>query len=468
MSNTYTIATMEIPATMHAAILRRLQEADYVHAIGDDGLLDLSGIGLQACPGTNAWWQRSSDWHPATTQACLEQMEDMREDWSQLAKLLGFATFTDPEKIFSAVRALTAWPPQAILDGEELRRAVGVVAVVGQIEGNDVVRRESVLDVIDRRIPEVIDGQLPSPKTPEQRRWFMAGASAVAGGRAFVNAGDSEQQFIADNDDDTAALQVARQFTSENEPRKRAELQVAIIGAMKCARASQERAAPHAGAADPDTLPIAVNCRRFGYVLDAIRLNLGSIESSAKHLSPRNDDDRLRLANMHHEVTHAQQLLQAAGYVLHELLTGTSVPSSLQYFAPEYYTFDGVGLVHFSRVPPADWPQWATDAYQRMGGGQSLYDDLLAVLDAKNHTSARANIGGMRGRIVSLQSQLADSERRVVDAQRLAWALVEAAGGSVELAQSVIATTDWSGKKLEQLQVPAGGIRFTSRGDAGR
>jgi len=466
MSNTHThtIATMEIPAAMHAAILRRLQEADYVHAIGDDGLLDLSGIGLQACPGTNAWWQRSSDWHPATTQACLEQMEDMREDWSQLAKLLGFATFTDPEQIFSAVRALTAWPPQAILDGEELRRAVGVVGVVGQFDGHDVVMRNSVLDVIDRRIPKAVDGQLPSPKTAEQRRWFMAGASAVATGRAFVNAGDSERQFIADSDDDTAALQVATQFTSENEPRKRAELQVAIIAALQRARASQERGLYHVA----DTLPIAVNARRLGHCLEVIRLNLGSIESSARHLVPGNNDDRLRLANMQHEVTHAQQVLKSVEEIVCELLTGTKVPPAFDYFAPEYYTHDGAGLVHFSRVPPAEWPEWATEALQRMGGGTSLYDDLLAVLQAKDHTTARANIGGMRGRIVSLQSQLEDSGRRLVDAQRLAWALVDAAGGSVELGQSVLATTDWRGKKLQQLQVPTGGVRFTSTQDTPR
>lgn len=41
-------------------------------------------------------------------------------------------------------------PAQAV-DLEELRRAVCVVGVVGQIDGHDVVRRNSVLDVIDSK-----------------------------------------------------------------------------------------------------------------------------------------------------------------------------------------------------------------------------------------------------------------------------------------------------------------------------
>jgi hypothetical protein len=38
------------------------------------------------------------------------------------------------------------------LDGQELRRAVAQIGVVGQIDGHDVVRRLSVLDIIDRRV----------------------------------------------------------------------------------------------------------------------------------------------------------------------------------------------------------------------------------------------------------------------------------------------------------------------------
>lgn len=46
---------------------------------------------------------------------------------------------------------LYAVPPTQAVDLDELRRAVCVVGVVGQIDGHDVVRRNSVLDVIDTR-----------------------------------------------------------------------------------------------------------------------------------------------------------------------------------------------------------------------------------------------------------------------------------------------------------------------------
>lgn len=293
------------------------------------------------------------------------------------------------------------------------------------------------------------------PENGEQRRWFMAGASAVATGRAFVNAGDSEQQFIADGAAELPEWMLTGRAKVDGH---------AVDWVGKDALQDSHGI----GYSDTDQLPFAVNGRRIGFCLEAIRLNLGSIESSARHLSPSNDDDRLRVANMQHETRHAQQLLQGAVDVLRELLTGTNVPPAFDYFAPEYYTHDGAGLVNFTRVPPAEWPEWATDALKRMGGYVSLYDDLLAVLEAKDHATARANIGGMRGRIVSLQFQLNESERRVVDAQRLAWALVDAAGGSVELGRSVLGTTDWRGKKLQQLQVPTGGVRFTSTQDTPR
>lgn len=51
-----------------------------------------------------------------------------------------------------------ALPAQAV-DLEELRRAVCVVGVVGQIDGHDVVRRNSVLDVIDTRRQRLADSQ---------------------------------------------------------------------------------------------------------------------------------------------------------------------------------------------------------------------------------------------------------------------------------------------------------------------
>lgn len=45
------------------------------------------------------------------------------------------------------------------VDLDELRRAVCVVGVVGQIDGHDVVRRNSVLDVIDVRRQRKVDSQ---------------------------------------------------------------------------------------------------------------------------------------------------------------------------------------------------------------------------------------------------------------------------------------------------------------------
>lgn len=47
--------------------------------------------------------------------------------------------------------ALASAPPQAEHPVEELRRAVAAIGVVGQVDGHDVVRRLSVLDIIDRR-----------------------------------------------------------------------------------------------------------------------------------------------------------------------------------------------------------------------------------------------------------------------------------------------------------------------------
>lgn len=41
------------------------------------------------------------------------------------------------------------------MDVQETRRAVAAIAVVGQIEGHDVIRRASVLDIIQRRESEL-------------------------------------------------------------------------------------------------------------------------------------------------------------------------------------------------------------------------------------------------------------------------------------------------------------------------
>nr|WP_312660864.1 hypothetical protein [Stenotrophomonas geniculata] len=54
-------------------------------------------------------------------------------------------------------------PPAQAVDLDELRRAVCVVNVVGQIDGHDLVRRNSVLDVIDRRRQRLIDSKAVQP-----------------------------------------------------------------------------------------------------------------------------------------------------------------------------------------------------------------------------------------------------------------------------------------------------------------
>ncbi len=63
-----------------------------------------------------------------------------------------------PELGIYRVKPFYAAPAQAV-DLDELRRAVCVVNVVGQIDGHDVVRRNSVLYVIDTRRQRLIDSQ---------------------------------------------------------------------------------------------------------------------------------------------------------------------------------------------------------------------------------------------------------------------------------------------------------------------
>lgn len=60
------------------------------------------------------------------------------------------------ERLFDAMMVS---PRAQALDLDELRRAVCVVNVVGQIDGHDVVRRNSVLDVIDVRRQRKADSQ---------------------------------------------------------------------------------------------------------------------------------------------------------------------------------------------------------------------------------------------------------------------------------------------------------------------
>ncbi|UXB33910.1 hypothetical protein K7564_08900 [Stenotrophomonas maltophilia] len=56
-------------------------------------------------------------------------------------------------------RPLYAAQPAQAVDLDELRRAACVVNIVGQIDGHDVVRRDSVLDVIDTRRQRLTESQ---------------------------------------------------------------------------------------------------------------------------------------------------------------------------------------------------------------------------------------------------------------------------------------------------------------------
>jgi hypothetical protein len=55
-----------------------------------------------------------------------------------------------------------------LINGDELRRLLAGVGVVGQIDGHDVVRRTSVLELVERRIREAQDapGVAPCGNTP--------------------------------------------------------------------------------------------------------------------------------------------------------------------------------------------------------------------------------------------------------------------------------------------------------------
>ncbi|WQI22597.1 hypothetical protein U2S91_08160 [Stenotrophomonas maltophilia] len=67
-----------------------------------------------------------------------------------------------PADAINVVPVYAATPAQAV-DLDELRRAVCVVNVVGQIDGHDVVRRNSLLDVIDNRRQRLTESQVVQP-----------------------------------------------------------------------------------------------------------------------------------------------------------------------------------------------------------------------------------------------------------------------------------------------------------------
>lgn len=42
-----------------------------------------------------------------------------------------------------------------MLDTNEIKRAIYAIGIVGTIDGHDVIRRDSVLDVVDQRIAHI-------------------------------------------------------------------------------------------------------------------------------------------------------------------------------------------------------------------------------------------------------------------------------------------------------------------------
>lgn len=52
MRSTYTFATLEVSAAAYLEIRAKLEEADYQHAIREDGAIDMHGIGLVRAPAT--------------------------------------------------------------------------------------------------------------------------------------------------------------------------------------------------------------------------------------------------------------------------------------------------------------------------------------------------------------------------------------------------------------------------------
>lgn len=67
---------------------------------------------------------------------------------------------------------------------DEFRRALCAIAVVGQIDGHDVIRRESVLDIADRRLAAIGGAPVsapPSPLLPEQPTSDKANLTSASG-----------------------------------------------------------------------------------------------------------------------------------------------------------------------------------------------------------------------------------------------------------------------------------------------
>jgi hypothetical protein len=98
---------------------------------------------------------------PWTAARALEHLAKAAEDLLETCPGIDDGTTRCVSKLWSAIRAArnTATQPAAPvgvpsgwIDGEELKRALAVIGVVGQVDGYDVIRRASVLDIATRRL----------------------------------------------------------------------------------------------------------------------------------------------------------------------------------------------------------------------------------------------------------------------------------------------------------------------------
>lgn len=107
-------------------------------------------------------------WETMRREWCIEGMPADKQRLARAAFVAGAAGAASGQVLVNMGNSeteymrteLTEWEERArAVDLDELRRAVCVVGVVGQIDGHDVVRRNSVLDVIDTRRQRLTDSQ---------------------------------------------------------------------------------------------------------------------------------------------------------------------------------------------------------------------------------------------------------------------------------------------------------------------
>ncbi len=244
---------------------------------------------------------------------------------------------------------------------------------------------------------------VPHPRNGDERRWFMAGASAVASGRAFVNAGDSEQQFVAEG-----ALELPEGMLTGQ----------AKVTGQAVDWFGQQPQEPFQGMALIDTAQ--------GYLSTA----LDDLDSSP---DPRP----------------AGLVKEAMACIKQAMLGGlhgfhmARVPTT-QVYAAEYFTRASDGTVSFCREAAKDWPEWAVEADHAMRLGVAarvgltpspaqalqasryrMHEQLLEMLGATDHQAAAARIGELVGLELLLQSgsagagvmAIANERRRQIDGE---------------------------------------------------